>query len=437
METLDYRKLVETAMLAGTILISSGAETYRIEDTTYRILKTSGFETAESFVLPTGITLTLSNESDCTYSITKRISPGDSNMNRIIMTNAISRDFCSGKISLDEAHDKLKKIKDQTIYPKILKTFGCSFAGGGFALMFGGNIYDFLVALICSFLIGLTIYYLSNILMSKMAQKYIFVNIFATAMLCILASSIALFTEKYIPGIDVSPHFVIAGSIMSLVPGLALTNAIRDLLHGDFVSACARFVEAITKSVSIAVGALAGIYVSGLIGMKQSELSFVIESSREPFYEIIVGIMGAYIAMIGFSIIFEIPKRFLFFTPLIGSVSWVIYLLSSFANLDSVWGAMFGAIASELLSFILARRFKAPVTLFLVTGIIPLVPGFYIYRASYYLITSSDLAGDALINTLIIAGTIALGIILMNTVLETIARVIIKVKENKKTGKSK
>ena len=291
---VNYRKLVETAMLAGAILIQSGAETYRVEDTTQRILKTSGFQTAEAFVLPTGITLTLSNESDCTYSITKRISPGASNMNRVITVNSISRDFCSGNISLDEANDKLKALYDKHIYSKVFKVIGCSLAGGGFSLMFGGNIYDFIAAVICSVVVGFALYYLSRVM-----RKDIFINIFATAVLCIMASGISLLTSRYIPGIVLSPQFIIAGSIMSLVPGLSLTNAIRDVLHGDFVSACARFVSAITTSISIAVGAAAGLFITNLIGLSNNEIGFILESGRTPLIELLVGLFGAYIGYRG------------------------------------------------------------------------------------------------------------------------------------------
>ena len=421
---LDYKKLVETALLAGTILIASGAETYRVEDTAHRILKTSGFQTTEAFVLPTGITLTLSNESDCTYSLTKRISPGASNMNKIITVNSISRSFCSGEISLDDAYEKLKELSDKHIYSKIFKVIGCSLAGGGFSLMFGGNIYDFIVALVCSFVIGMALYYLS-----KVMRKDIFINIFATAVLCLMASGISLFASRHMPGITLSPQFIIEGSIMSLVPGLSLTNAIRDLLHGDFVSACARFVEAITTSISIAVGAAAGLYLTQLIGISSNEIGFILESGREPIIELIVGFLGAYIAMLGFSIIYEIPSKFFFFSPVMGVVAWIVYTISTLSGISNVWASMLGAMSAAFCSFILARVLKAPVTLFLVSGIIPLVPGFYIYRASYYLITGSELAGEALVNTLMIAGAISLGIILMDTFLETIVRIIKKQKE--------
>lgn len=425
-ENSVYRKLVDAAMLAGTILIASGAETYRVEDTTQRILKTSGFVIAESFVLPTGITLTLSNETDCTYSITKRISPGSSNMNRIITVNGISRDFCSGKISLDEAFDKLKTIQNEFLYKKMFKVFGTSLAGAGFAMMFGGDVFDGFAALICSFFIGLALYYFSKIM-----RKDIFINLFSAAVLCIMASGMALFANKFIPSITLSPQFIIAGSMMTLVPGLTLTNAIRDLLHGDYLSACARMAEAIVTAVSIALGAMSGLYFTHLIGMTGNELAFVLENTRLPLEEILTGIFASFAAMTGFAIIYDTPKKFLFISPIVGVVSWIIYIVATLTGVTSAWASFLAALSSAFSSFFLSKIFKAPVTLFLVAGIIPLVPGFYIYRASYYLITGSGDAGRALVNTFIIAGAIALGIILMEMFIDLILRLITKTQKIK------
>ena len=62
--TAYYRKLLDMAVMAGTIMIASGAETHRVEDTLHRILGTSGFEHADAFVFTTGIVATLSDLND-------------------------------------------------------------------------------------------------------------------------------------------------------------------------------------------------------------------------------------------------------------------------------------------------------------------------------------------------------------------------------------
>ena len=137
-----YRKLLEMAVLAGEIMISSGAETHRVEDTMQRILRTTNFAHAEAFIFPTGIIATLSDPSSETLSATQRVSNRAQNFGRVADVNAVSRKFCSGKMTLDEAYTELKQIKERIRYPEWAHMLGLVFASGFFALMFGGELLD-------------------------------------------------------------------------------------------------------------------------------------------------------------------------------------------------------------------------------------------------------------------------------------------------------
>ena len=139
-ESFYYRELVDMAILAGQIMISAGAETHRVEDTISRILQTTGFSQADAFVLPTGITVTLSDEKKETLSVTRRIMPGSNNLSRIYLVNNVSRDFCSGKITLDDAKARLEKIQNEHIYGRFVKIIGVMLTMGMFSLLFGGSL---------------------------------------------------------------------------------------------------------------------------------------------------------------------------------------------------------------------------------------------------------------------------------------------------------
>ena len=106
METpMDYMLLAETALLAGEIMLVSGAEIYRVEDTMIRILRTSGLERAEAFVVATGIIVTLSDPQIKPISLVRRVSEKNTNLGNISEINEISRRYCGGLISLDEAYE--------------------------------------------------------------------------------------------------------------------------------------------------------------------------------------------------------------------------------------------------------------------------------------------------------------------------------------------
>lgn len=131
----------------------------------------------------------------------------------------------------------------------------------------------------------------------------------------------------------------------------------------------------------------------------------------------VVQIVGAFLAVLGFSTVMEVPKKLLIHTSLIGAFGWLIYLFVYHQGNSSVMACFWSAMAISLLSHISARVLKAPVTVFLIGGILPLVPGAGMYRTAYSMMmeTSQDVYRN-LQETLMIAGAIAVAIFIMDSV---------------------
>ena len=108
---MDHKLVMDTAVLAGEILLKSGAETYRVEDTMKHILNTGNTETAEALVMLTGIVATAEDPGMQPLTVMRRVNGLGTNIYRIIEVNDISRQYCSGKISLEEAYDTLRNLE--------------------------------------------------------------------------------------------------------------------------------------------------------------------------------------------------------------------------------------------------------------------------------------------------------------------------------------
>lgn len=127
--------------------------------------------------------------------------------------------------------------------------------------------------------------------------------------------------------------------------------------------------------------------------------------------------LGAFIAVLTLSIVIGVPRKFIFYSGLIGFVGWFIYLFINELEFSTVFSYFVAALVVALLSHSFARIFKAPVTVFLIAGILPLVPGTILYRAVYSMIRNdSTLANYYLTQTLQIAGVIALAIFVMDSI---------------------
>lgn len=241
---MDHKKLFNYAILTGEIMLRSGAETSRVEDTINRILMTSQFSTVESFVTPTGIFATLDDPSIEMITFVKRVHKREVHLHRVAEANDLSRRFCADAISLDSAIAELNTIKEERPYPHWVMVIAKGIGAGGFAAMFGGNYLDVIISLIIGMVFALVQVFLGRFETSKFFEDIICGSIIA------ILGIIACYYFKLNANLDI----IVIGSIMPLVPGVAITNAIREIIQGDFISGISRVADAFIVAASVAVG---------------------------------------------------------------------------------------------------------------------------------------------------------------------------------------
>ena len=239
---MDLNKLIKISTLAGKIMLESGAETYRVEETISRICIAYGAQTADSFVIPTGIMVTITY-NDQVATLVKRITSRGIDLNKIDAINDLSRRVQTETIDLCDFNKELIKISNEPRYSPLITLLCSSIAAGCFSIMFGGNLKDFFAASFIGAIIKIVM-----IIFQKLNINEFFVNSFCGGLCAILA--IMLLKLNLCSNLDNT----IIGSIMLLVPGLIITNAIRDTIAGDFLSGITKASEAFLIAVSIAVG---------------------------------------------------------------------------------------------------------------------------------------------------------------------------------------
>lgn len=130
-----------------------------------------------------------------------------------------------------------------------------------------------------------------------------------------------------------------------------------------------------------------------------------------------IQIAGAFLAVAGFCLVLEVPRKLLMHTAFVGAVGWMAYLLAAEFGCTSYIASFWAAAVVSVLSHIDARRLKAPVTVFLIGGILPMVPGAGMYRTAYSIIAEdAEQAYLHLQETLLIAGAIAVAIFITDSI---------------------
>ena len=136
---------------------------------------------------------------------------------------------------------------------------------------------------------------------------------------------------------------------------------------------------------------------------------------------IIKMLIASFFATLGFGVLFNIRGNKLILAGIAGSIGGVVYHMALSYGLSELSAMFLGSVALSLYSEILARVCKTPVTTFIICALIPLVPGGGMYRMMLQAIEGNVMQALTIgLDTLTIAGVLALGILVVSTIMKAI-----------------
>lgn len=249
----NKKDVLGLALFIGELMLSNGAETYRVEDSIIRICKSRGFHHINVFTSPT--VLIISDERFDGYSFMKTIKSRSINLNKISLLNNFSRKFVNNlDLSTDDALLELKHIDEINSYPQYVINIATGFASASFAYILGGNnLITFALTFITSIIAIITFEKIMSI-----SSIPTFSSLFASILIALAGTLLTAI------GLLDTPRMLIVGSIMPLLPGVSFIKGVRDLISGDLISGVARAFDAGMTAISIAsgVGLVLNIYIS-------------------------------------------------------------------------------------------------------------------------------------------------------------------------------
>lgn len=233
-----------------------GGGSHRAEDVYCRICNACGFHDVQASAQSTSLTVSLSAHEN-SYTAIFRVTRRSVNLSKLDMINDVSRGISNGSIDLENAERRLAEIESAAENRKIVTVLAAGFSSAFFALLLGGKVWDFVL----TFIIGALISYVLSFF--ERAGAYGFMNNLFGGILDAGLATLAFVAAARI-GIAIHLESVIVGAMMPLLPGLAMTNAIRDAISGDYVSGTAGVMEALSMAISLAAGVAVsfGIFVS-------------------------------------------------------------------------------------------------------------------------------------------------------------------------------
>ncbi len=227
----------------GILLLRNGAEIYRVEESVQRVLEIYGMSGINVFAIPSLILINFSADGH-NYSKSVRVRGTINNMERLNRLNALCRDICGGVLDFEQATRELHEIEHCPLYPRWASYLAYGAAAFFFTLFWGGTAWDAAAALVA----GLTAKLAVNVA-AKCRTNLFFSNVVAGCFLAVVPILCHTFYPAYFQF-----DKIIIGTIMLLVPGVAIANVIRDVLAGDTLTALTKFTEVLIIGLGIAIG---------------------------------------------------------------------------------------------------------------------------------------------------------------------------------------
>lgn len=247
---MDYDKLLDMATDMGYQLMYSGAEIYRVEESIFRLLLAYGLNEPQVFAIPNAIIVSVTTPEGHAITRMRRIPSHGTDIELLERCNSLCRQLCSQVPPLDEAQQSVSTlVRDLPQYSPSQVLMGYGLAPAFFTAMFGGSMRDTLCALICGVIVGVCQIYGGRLLGAN--------GFFRTVVCSAVAALTSYWTVQM--GLGDNVDSIIIGVLMLLVPGVALTNAMREIMAGDIVSGLSRTAEAILVASAIALGAALGL----------------------------------------------------------------------------------------------------------------------------------------------------------------------------------
>ncbi len=378
------------ALDVGEGMLKNGGDVNRVEDTIERICRAYGAEHIEVFTIISVINAAIRMPDGSYTSQLRRVKTTSNNLGRLERLNALSREICRETPDLEIFDEKLHELKKTVEYPRGVILGASAIAAGAFTLLFGGGALDMVVSMMIGLLISL-IEFISKDKFNIMAR------IVLSTFIATVFSAIAVKL-----GAAASHDTIMSGVIMLLVPGMAFGTAMRDLFYGDLIAGALKTIQAVLSTLMIAFG-----YV---LAMEVFHDLVVIDSAPAKGF---LAFATAFVASVAFAILFRVNKRHLLWAGVGSILTFAIYyVIIEFGGGNVFLAALISAIFTAVYSEISARVHKAPTLVFLITGIIPTVPGKYLYQTMRYLLEQNvELALSNFLDTIKIAVGIAVGVV--------------------------
>ena len=391
---------LEIILKAGKILLSSGAEISRTEDTMNYIARAMNFKNLEAYVSNRGIFATAKKDDNTEITRIYNVPEVDINLSKIESVNALSRRITQKSITIEEVINELEKINTMPDYSIFWRLVAYTIGASGFSYAIGSSITDSIIAGIIGLILGVYMCTIKRILSSD-----VLITILGSILIALLGN---LFIHFEL-GSNLS--VILLGAMIDIVPGVPFVNAIREYSQNNYNTGITLMMGALLTCISMAVGVAV---VQSLLFNTQMIPLYTSNLDTNSLTSMFMRSIMAGIGTTAFAILFRVAKQHFIDCTILGFISWFLFLTLSSLQSNVMLSIFISGFIIAIASRILAVKRKCPAIVFLMTSLFPLLPGLSFYRSIYYMLMGQEtIAISFAKESFLIAFTIAISIVIV------------------------
>ena len=391
---------LEIILKAGKILLSSGAEISRTEDTMNYIARAMNFKDLEAYVSNRGIFATAKKDDNTEITRIYNVPEVDINLSKIESVNALSRRITQKSITIEEIESELNQIDTMSDYSFFWRLVAYTLGASGFSYAIGSSITDSIIAGIIGLILGVYMCTIKRILSSD-----VLITILGSILIALLGN---LFIHFEL-GSNLS--VILLGAMIDIVPGVPFVNAIREYSQNNYNTGITLMMGALLTCISMAVGVAV---VQSLLFNTQMIPLYTSNLDTNSLTSMFMRSIMAGIGTTAFAILFRVAKQHFIDCTILGFISWFLFLTLSSLQSNVMLSIFISGFIIAIASRILAVKRKCPAIVFLMTSLFPLLPGLSFYRSIYYMLMGQEtIAISFAKESFLIAFTIAISIVIV------------------------
>lgn len=366
----------DVILKAGYILMKSGAETYRVEETMQHMAKALSINNFDAYVVNRGIMASGRGADGQNLDQIVSIPETEIDLSKIEQVNAFSRSISKGKLdSFTSMLKKLEAIDQHQEYGMWSTMFAYFFGAGTFSLALGSSPIDSLVSSIAGLVLGIAYYWLNSHIQTRF-------------LLAIIGSFIItlLVNSSYFIGVGDSRSSMMLGALMVIVPGAFFVSSVREISQSNYFVGISLLSTALLTCISISAGVAATMEI---LPFADQLAAVALIPSGSLGYQCFCAIMAG-LGTLAFGILYQVPKRHFVDIGILSAITWLIYLLLNEWGCSLALSIIIPAILVAFLSRILAVLRKCPMTVFVSTSLFPLIPGLTLYKGVYFILSGDS-----------------------------------------------